>query len=83
MIEHDTSIYNLTVNSDVNCRESFTEGKPLPKFDYNMPRPCSEDWPVTAVTIKLGEIKEEKSERRKIIIGYDQVDSIEYFGTIF
>jgi hypothetical protein len=62
------------------ARRGFTDRVPLPaEDDTNMPRPASEDWPVTACTFDLGKVGKEPLSRW-LMLAYDDEWSIEYLG---
>ena len=69
-----TMAYSTTV------RMAFQSGKPFPPDDTNQPRPCSKDWPVLAVGWDLGKVGETPVSKY-LLLAYDQVYSIQYFGT--
>lgn len=46
-----------------------------------MPRPANKDWPVTAVRFDLGSLKSNEKKSETILIAYDHVYGMEYFGT--
>ena len=69
--EHDLDTYTHTVNSYSECWQAFVDGKDIPKFDYNMPRPCKQDWPVTSIFMEIGKLNKTQSQTCKLMIGYD------------
>lgn len=46
-----------------------------------MPRPANKDWPVTAVRFDFGSLKPNEQKSDMILIAYDHIYGIEYFGT--
>ena len=74
-----------TVSSDVDARGNFARNLSLPEFDKNMPRAASNNWPVLAVEIQGGEVVPFSKEPwySYITLGYEDGDSIEYFGHRF
>ena len=44
-----------------------------------MPRAANDEWPVLSVTFDLGNVGKEPA-RQHVIVGYDDVHSVEYFG---
>lgn len=61
------------------ARRAFIDGDSLPASDdFGMPRQASDGWPVSAFVFNLGRIGN-NSEKRHIMVAYDQIFSIEYF----
>jgi len=62
------------------AREAFVErgGHPA-RDDERKPRRANDDWPGLCVRFDLGRVGEE-STRRHLLIGYDDVLSVEFFG---
>ena len=63
-----------------DSRMAFVNGSSLPLDDLDIPRPCANNTPCLAVSWDLGIVKDAVIQRR-MILAYDQVISIEYFGT--
>jgi hypothetical protein len=60
--------------------QAFVQDGVLPlEDDDRMPRPVSEDEPVMAFAFDLGSVAE-KTVTRQVIVAYDEIDSIQYFG---
>jgi hypothetical protein len=63
------------------ARSRFLEGKPLPEADDpDAPRRAEDRWPVLAFTFSLGAVGETPVSRH-LMLAYDDLYSIEYFGT--
>ena len=62
------------------AREAFAASGASPKSDdTRMPRAANDDWPVMLCTFDLGRVGAEP-ERRHLILAYDDLYGIEYFG---
>lgn len=62
------------------AREAFMTGGKLPAKDDDLkPRRANDKWPGLCVCFDLGRVEEE-SERRQVMIGYDDILSVEFFG---
>ena len=69
-----------TMAHSTAVRMAFQSGKAFPPDDTNQPRPCNKDWPVLAVGWDLGKVGE-AAVSKYLLLAYDQVYSIRYFGT--
>jgi hypothetical protein len=68
------------IAADHIARGLFAEsGKPVDQEDKRQPRAANDEWPVLSVVMDLGKV-DHSAQRRHVLIGYDDVDSIEYFG---
>jgi Domain of unknown function (DUF4965)/Domain of unknown function (DUF5127)/Domain of unknown function (DUF1793)/Domain of unknown function (DUF4964) len=68
------------IGPDTLTRATFAQtGKALEKDDDVMPRPADDHWPVLSVVMDLGPVASEPVSRH-LIVGYDDVYSVEYFG---
>ena len=66
------------IASDSVCRTSFAETGSLPTSDdLNMPRPASDDWPVLACAIDMGQVGA-RIKSNFVTLAYDDEFSIEY-----
>jgi hypothetical protein len=65
----------------VKARMSFMQTARLPSDDMNMPRACSDDWPVLAFASKELTLAPGATESRWIMVHVDDQYSINYFGT--
>jgi hypothetical protein len=63
-------------------RMSFITNSPLPPDDKNQPRPCDDMTPALAVAWDLGVVSPGVTLSRSLTLAYDQVYSINYFGTL-
>ena len=52
-------------------------------FLQSHPRPCSQNWPVLAVSFDIGAVSSSQPVARFVQILYDQVYSIRFYGTAF
>ena len=67
------------IAGDRAARDGFAAKGDLPdKDDTRMPRPASTDWPVLATRFDLGAVGSGTASRH-LLIGYDDLYSIEYF----
>lgn len=67
------------IAGDRTARDGFAANGDLPdKDDSQMPRPASKDWPVLATSFDLGSVGS-RPESRHLLLGYDDLYSIEYF----
>lgn len=61
-------------------RDAFASGRSLPEADdTRQPRATDQDMPVLACSFDLGQLTT-KAASRHVLLGYDDVQSIEYFG---
>eukprot|EP01111_Echinosteliopsis_oligospora_P000471 TRINITY_DN1050_c0_g1_i1.p1 TRINITY_DN1050_c0_g1~~TRINITY_DN1050_c0_g1_i1.p1 ORF type:complete len:695 (-),score=203.49 TRINITY_DN1050_c0_g1_i1:51-2135(-) len=65
----------------LDARNGFANNGQLPGDNNQMPIACSDGWPVLAIAFDLGSIGPDAVER-VILLGYDDVSSMNYFGTI-
>jgi hypothetical protein len=66
---------------DTLARSAFAEtGGTVDRDDEQMPRAANDHWPVLSVAMDLGRVGGEPVERH-LTVGYDDVYSIEYFGS--
>jgi hypothetical protein len=71
-----------TMNSATEARGAFVNGKGLPPADdKNKPRACNDNTPVLAVSWDLGSIMPGRPTSRMLQISYDQISSMNFFGT--
>lgn len=71
---------SCAIGADKVARGAFAAGRPLPsQDDARMPRMVYDEWPVLAVVIDLGTVREAKVDRH-VIVAYDDLYSVEYFG---
>ncbi len=69
------------IASDKAARGAFAAGKPLPaEDDTDKPRMARDRWPVLVTVFDLGEVGADPV-RRHLILAYDDLQSVEYFGT--
>jgi len=67
------------IAGDRAARDGFVSKGDLPdKDDTRMPRPASTDWPVLATRFDLGAVGSHTASRH-LLVGYDDLYSIEYF----
>ena len=71
---------NTTIAGSIAARAAFNSNQPLPPYDTNMPRNCSDNWPVQAIVYDLGVIEPGVAEMQYQVFAYDEVYSIYYFG---
>ncbi|XP_062501925.1 uncharacterized protein LOC134179036 [Corticium candelabrum] len=76
----DNGNVSTVITSDVNARGSFANGRAFPDEDDKPPRACEDNWPVLAVSWDLGNVGKDNAASRYIVLAYDQVVSIRYFG---
>ena len=76
----DNGNVSTVITSDVNARGSFANGRAFPDEDDKPPRACDDNWPVLAISWDLGNVGENNATSRYIVLVYDQVVSIRYFG---
>ena len=70
----------LAIGEDKVVRSTFMKTGELPeKDDADMPRAANDRWPVLATVSDLGRVGKE-GQSRHVIIGYDDVYAVEYFG---
>lgn len=68
------------VHGHTTARDAFVRTGKLPAgADARKPRRANDDWPVLAMSFDLGTV-EEKPVSRRLLIAYDDVESIEYMG---
>jgi len=68
------------ITSNDLARQAFAGKGTLPSSDdLRMPRAASDDWPVMAVTLDLGNVGAQ-SVSRHVILAYDDIYSIEFFN---
>ena len=69
------------VNTDADLKHTFIQGKPLAAEDaFVGPRTVKDAQPVMAVAFDCGLVSG-AAATRQAMIGYDEIDSIDYFGT--
>lgn len=76
----DDGNVSTVMTSDVNARGTFAAGNSFPTADDKPPRQCQDRWPVLAVSWDLGSVSNESTVTRYLVLAYDQVVSIRYFG---
>ena len=75
-----TKTARTLIASDAVARGEFVEADVPPETDdTQMPRAANDRWPVLAAAFELGQVAA-KPVRRHVIIGYDDIYSVEYFG---
>jgi hypothetical protein len=68
------------IASDKKARGAFAAGGPLStEDDRRMPRAANDEWPVLAAALDLGTV-DRTPGLRHVIIAYDDLYSVEYFG---
>ena len=78
-VKKDAQVQTTMTFSTV-ARFAFQNGMAFPPDDDYKPRPCNEKWPVLAVKWDLGEVGA-TAVNKYLLLAYDQVYSIRYFGT--
>ena len=70
-----------SVISDVNSQRGlFAKGGSVAKEDDpSVPRAAKEKWPGMSLVLNLGKVGE-TTQKRHVLIGYDDIESIQYFG---
>lgn len=72
--------WNTVIAPDRLTRGEFVRAGVLPEADDSrFPRPAGSDWPMLAARVSMGEVGS-AAVARVAMIGYDDVESIEYFG---
>lgn len=72
--------WDTAIAPDRLTRGEFAQHGVLPDSDdAQFPRPAGNDWPMLAASVSLGKVGPEPVGRFAMI-GYDDVESIEYFG---
>eukprot|EP01114_Cavostelium_apophysatum_P001767 TRINITY_DN1153_c1_g1_i3.p1 TRINITY_DN1153_c1_g1~~TRINITY_DN1153_c1_g1_i3.p1 ORF type:complete len:726 (-),score=182.07 TRINITY_DN1153_c1_g1_i3:55-2037(-) len=66
----------------LSARNTFASSGMIPTSDdTNMPRAASDNWPVLAASWNLGVVNT-TFQSKYVIFGYDEVQSIDYFGQV-
>ena len=75
-----TSKLKTVIAADSAARGALAAGEPLPdEDDERKPRAARDEWPVLAALFDLGSVGEQ-SVQRHVLLAYDDLLSVEYFG---